>query len=291
MSRWTSFISVGIAAFIAMPMHAHAQREAPVQSNARPLGLDIVEPVQRARSDRTSRQFHDNFYDSIHSNLGLGPDDTNWAGLSEIVAVDASNIVLSEEQAVRVYFVNEDAGYQNALGYFDRPAEQTNFSNINPQLIFPNASSPVDYWDGRGRRPSTSQSTPVLPGDFVRLNDNQPFDAGTKLDFFVLPNGQAPALFSDSSLNQGGYRQFVAFAIADSPYIVLKVEDQYFGGDNDYNDAVYAIEIGTTSVHTLIAASAPLPAPLLALLLPIFIMIRRYMQRCQGNGQEMGAEN
>lgn len=264
---------IGFALAGLTPGLALAQRESPVQSDARPLGLDIVDTVNQARSDRRSRQFHRNAYPVIYDNLGLGPTDTNWAGVDDIVSLDPSDLVLVEEADVRVYFVNEDAGFSNTLGFFDRPASQadSDYTGINPQLIFPDASSAVDFWDGRGQV-TRDQTTPLAPGDFVDIGT---FSADTNLDFFLLPNGATPAIFSEADLNPGGFNQFVSFAQADSPYLVLKVEDQFNAGDGDFNDAVFAVDLGVNNVRGLIAASVPLPAPVLALLLPLALILRR----------------
>ncbi|MBV6632342.1 MAG: DUF4114 domain-containing protein [Alphaproteobacteria bacterium] len=272
-------LAVGLAAGIGLglvPLSALAQRESPVQSGARPLGLDIVAPVNRARSDRPSRRFHRNAYPVIYDNLGLGPTDTNWTGVNDIVALDPSDIVLVEEYDVRVYFVNERSDSANALGFFDRPASQpdNNYAGINPQLIFPDASSAVDFWDGTGQI-TRNQATPLAPGDFVDIGT---FSADTNLDFFLLPNGQTPAAFSEADINPGGFQQFVAFAQADSPYLVLRVEEQFTGADNEFDDAVFAVDLGVNNVRGLIAASVPLPAPVLALLLPLLLLVRRQLQ-------------
>ncbi|MEM6903864.1 MAG: DUF4114 domain-containing protein, partial [Pseudomonadota bacterium] len=95
------------------------------------------------------------------------------------------------------------------------------------------------------------------------------------------PNGQVPAVFSETDLNPGGFQQFVSFAQANSPYLVLKVEDQFSGGDNDFTDAVFAVDIGVNNVRGLIAASVPLPAPVLALLLPIAVLLRRWYHQAR----------
>lgn len=296
--RWQRMFGIaaialsGLAFGLLSADPAYAQRDSQVQSNARPLGFDIVDTVKRARSDRDSRRFHRDTYGTIYDNLGLGPTDTNWSGIADVRSLDVGDIVLNEEYDVRVYFVNEDAGFQNTLGFFSRPATQpdNDFSNINPQLIFPNVSSSVDFWDGRQRGQLTlDQNTPLAPGDFVNLGTTA---AGTNLDFFLLPDGQTPAIFTEDTLNPGGFQQFAAFALVDSPFLVLKVEDQYFGGDDDFNDAVFALDVGVENLRGLIAASAPLPAPILALMLPLFFVLRRQLQRRWGGAtkrQEHGA--
>ena len=48
--------------------------------------------------------------------------------------------------------------------------------------------------------------------------------------------------------------------MADSPYLVIGVEDLYGGGDEDYNDLVFAVDIGYENIASLIAATVPLPA-------------------------------
>ncbi|MEM6902983.1 MAG: hypothetical protein AAF556_07075, partial [Pseudomonadota bacterium] len=107
-------VAVGFG-FAGVPSVSDAQIESPVQSNAQPLGLDIVGPVNQARSDQDSRRFQRNPYQIIYDNLGLGPTDSNWSGVNNVVSLDPSDLVLVEEYDARVYFVSEASTASNAV--------------------------------------------------------------------------------------------------------------------------------------------------------------------------------
>jgi len=49
----------------------------------------------------------------------------------------------------------------------------------------------------------------------------------------------------------------VAFALADSPYLLIGFEDMYNGGDLDYNDLLFAVDIGEANVASLPGVPEP----------------------------------
>ncbi|MGE9294534.1 MAG: DUF4114 domain-containing protein [Puniceicoccales bacterium] len=222
-----------------------------VQSGVRPFGLDIVAPVQRAASDSASASFQANTLPELNALIdqSLG-ESQNVQNLSSIT-LDPSKLVLQNDASVRVYFVGEGAGYHNTLGF---NTEGPGIDSGNPQLIFPDASSVDSYYNsgisnesGDGRRPWA----PLLPGDFVELGT---LEAGTKLDFFLLANGAygGSTLWStDESVNADGLVHTVSLAQSGSPYLLIGFEDLYWGGDNDYNDLLFAVDIGVANVSYL----------------------------------------
>jgi hypothetical protein len=234
----------------------------PVQATARPFGLNIVDRVGLARSDAASADFLNNTLPTmqqlINQNLGERVAITDRSQTGGLIALDPSALRLAAATDVRVYFVGEGAGYHNSLGF------NTGGGGIttgDPLLIFPDASSPNSYLSsGTGTR---TMSEPLFPGDFVELGS---FDAGTQLDFFLIANGASGGrtLFStDSSLNSDGLDHVVAFAQVQNPYVLIGFEDLLNGGDQDYNDLLFAVYFGEQNVDTLIRTAAlhGVPAP------------------------------
>jgi len=50
----------------------------------------------------------------------------------------------------------------------------------------------------------------------------------------------------------------------NSPYIFLSFEDSYGGGDQDVNDTIIALNVGTATVNSLLATPEPSMAASLA---------------------------
>jgi hypothetical protein len=255
---------------------AFAQTASPVQSTARPFGLDIVAPVQAAGSDAASAAFDVDPLPSVRSllNMTLTPgqaiNDTHFA-------LDSSKLQLATDSSVRVYFIGEGAGYHNTLGF---NTSGVGIGSGDPKLIFPDASSKIDTgttsWNGTRR----SQSEPLLPGDFVNLGT---FAGGTKLDFFTIADGanSPKGTFSTvASANPDHLNHVVAFTLKDSPYLIIGFEDLLNGGDRDFNDVLFAVDIGAVNAKALqTLAAAPEPATWLTL--GSFLAVIVWMKRRQ----------
>lgn len=228
-------------------------KPSPIQSKARPFDLDIVGPVMRAGSDATAANFQNNALPGItalvNATLQEGQALSDSASL-----LDPSKLNLKTAADVRVYFVGEGANYANTLGF---NTTGTGVTSGDPQLIFPNASSSASLADGTsGRRTS---KLPLLPGDFVNLGQ---MGAGTQLDFFLIAdgaNGGTKVYSTESSANPDGLNHAVAFAYAvpDSPYLLMGFEDLYGGGDQDFNDIVFAVDIGAANIAQLTGTPEP----------------------------------
>lgn len=234
---------------------ASAQTESPVQSAARPYDLDIAAPVMVAGSDEASKAFQTDVLPDmlklVQTNLA---ESKSLKNLSTI-ALDPSKLVLSTDSTARVYFLGEGAGYRNSLGFSttgDGPLGE------DAQLIFPEASSAVGY-GGTGALVRNSKE-PLVPGDFVDLGN---FKAGTALDFFLIANGATGGkdfYSTDASENRDGIIHAVSLAANGSAYLIIGFEDMNGGGDKDYNDLVFAVEIGKENVENL-TETAGLGAP------------------------------
>ena len=221
-----------------------------MQSSARPFNLDIAAPVMLAASDAQSAKFQSETLPElmkvVTSNLGESRMLSDFASKS----LDPSKLVMSTDAQVRVYFLAEGAGYKNTLGY---NSSGTGIAEGSPSIIYPDASSRVTWYTSTGEGPR-SASEPLFAGDFVNLGT---VSAGEKLDFFLIANGAARnpsaskvwTAFSD--YNSDGIQHMASFAVAGSPYLLLSFEDWQGGGDLDFNDLVFAVEIGARNVEAL----------------------------------------
>lgn len=69
----------------------------------------------------------------------------------------------------------------------------------------------------------------------------------------------------------------VAFAcgLKDSPYIILGFEDLYGEGDADYNDLLFAVDVGRVNLTPLTATPEPSTLLLLGCLVPFGYYLKR----------------
>ena len=100
------------------------------------------------------------------------------------------------------------------------------------------------------------------------------FNAGTNLDFFIIADGarnlgytaskNLNKVFStDQAANVDNTVHAMAFAIKDTPYLLLSFEDMSVGSDWNYRDSVLVVDIGASNVRRFFGA--PEPSLLLAL--------------------------
>ena len=232
------------AAVAALSLNAFAQTASPVQSAARPFGLDIVDKVQLAGSDDASATFQSSVLPGLSSYLSSAlPEGRGVNDRAHLL--DPSKLKLATDSNVRAYFIGEGAGYENSLGFNTAGGGVT---SGNPELIFPNAST-------GGRR---TDSTPLQAGDFVDLGT---ILGGQKLDFFLIANGATrkpgEVYSTDSSVNPDGINHVVSFATIYDSYLVIGFEDLLGGGDRDFNDLLFAIDIGSLNVAALTGTPEP----------------------------------
>ena len=57
---------------------------------------------------------------------------------------------------------------------------------------------------------------------------------------------------ADQHLNVDGLQHMVAFIIPDSRYVLLGFEDIIDGGDLDYNDCLFVVDIGQENADNLV---------------------------------------
>jgi len=248
--------------------------ESTIQSGARPFGLDIVDTVQGAGSDESSAQFQSDVLPTLQDWISTNLNETTPIEDTTSISLDPSKLFLSTQSDVRAYFVGEGAGYHNTLGF--NTDGSGGISTGDPKLIFPDSSSNTTYMGTSSTATRTrTASAPLLPGDFVDMGT---FEGGTQLDFFLIANGAngGQNTFSTQiSVNPDGINHVVAFALADSPYLLIGFEDLYNGGDKDYNDLLFAIDIGTVNVAALTNAPEPSTLYILFSFIPCTIYLKR----------------
>ncbi len=249
---------------------ASAQTVSSVQSGARPAGYDVVGPVYEAGSDALSADFQANALPTLTTYLDTQLGERKALEDVSGIALHPQVLNLTHETDVRVYFLGEGAGYHNTLGVELR---QNSIPIQDRALIFPDASSTQSSYDA-GSQSGTGRtaSAPLLPGDFVDLGT---VSAGTQLDFFLISNGAnggTDLYTADVNGNPDRIQHVVSFALPGSPYLMIGFEDLYGGGDRDFNDLVFAVDIGLENIEFLTTpeASSFLMAGLLALLCVFF---------------------
>lgn len=269
----TLLAGLGLSGFVS------AQTVSPVQSAARPYDLDIAAPVMVAGSDEASKVFQTEVLPGMLKLVQTSLTEAKSLKNLSAVSLDPSKLVLSTDSTARVYFLGEGAGYRNSLGI---STTGNGPLGEDAQLIFPDASSP-DGYGGTGSLVRNSKE-PLLAGDFVDLGK---FKAGTVLDFFLIANGATGGKdfhSTDESENRDGIIHAVSLATNGSAYLIIGFEDMKGGGDADYNDLLFAVEIGKDNVENLtetagLAAPEPsLPAGMLLTASLVFGFTRRRLR-------------
>lgn len=229
------------------------------QATPVPLNLPVIGNVQVSGSDARASEFNSQwlptFRTIINDNLSESVVFTSAPGFK----LDSAKFFLRQQasRTIRIYFLAEGAGYQNTLGFSFTPAGSP--VPGSPKVIFPNASI------GTGKR---TIDVPLREGDFVDIGVG---GNGWQLDFFLISNAfkiwrdsnqtntNLGWLWNDKSKNSDGLQHVVAFALPDSPYILVGFEDIIGGGDLDYNDALFVVDVGIENVDVLTDNPASLP--------------------------------
>jgi hypothetical protein len=75
----------------------------------------------------------------------------------------------------------------------------------------------------------------------------------------------------------------VALSLPNSPYLILGFEDMRGGGDRDYNDVIFAVDIGKTNVKALSGGAEPCTTAILATFLGAGWLTARARRRARRN--------
>jgi hypothetical protein len=132
---------------------------------------------------------------------------------------------------------------------FSTDPDQSGASGLAPRLLFQGTSGPV-----AGALPAPE---PAAQG--IEL---EPLSAGAHLDFFLIANaartGQTPLPTQASSTPDGiSHMVSFAYALGDSPYLILGFEHLYSSDDREDEDRLFAIHLGASHVAALTATPEP----------------------------------
>ena len=185
--------------------------------------------IQLAGGDERSSEFQSQDLPGISRYVNQTLGERSQVDDSTML-LDTTLLKLQNASDVRVYFVGEGAGYHNTLGLSTTGQTLTGDAG----LLFPDASVAS----------SRRSNYPVKAGDYVNAGE---YNAGTALDFFLIANGAyggKNTYWSGETANPDGINHMVALAVPESPYLIIGFEDLYGGGDRDFNDLVFAVDIG-----------------------------------------------
>jgi len=234
--------------------------DAPYQAEQRLHNLAVLKQVKAGGSDWASWAF---LWFELPGLISLADTEFSHAAFLdhfERIIIDPARLRLNSESEVRVYFVGEGSGIPNALGL---NLEGIGTREGRPQILFPLVNTPVPL-DEAARRArsrayyrsdvfgSPSADAPILPGDFIDLG-RLPED--TMLNFFLATPEHIFAPIPEA--NPDGIPHMVALAVEDSPYLLISFEDLLGGGDEDYEDAVFAVHVSEGNVEALLGRFDP----------------------------------
>ena len=147
--------------------------------------------------------------------------------------LDATKLTtISDVNDLKIYFIHEGAGYRNQLKV-TMTGETT-----GEGFVFVDGSC-------------CSGDEKLRKGDYVNLGN---IKAGTTLDFSLLANGYRNSgnfhtYYADISRNSDGIQHVIAYQYQG--YLILGWEDLHRGGDKDYNDIVFAVDIGEANLSDI----------------------------------------
>lgn len=226
---------------------------------------------------------------------GQGGNDTMY-GNGKPKYIDMGDFKISQSTQATVTFLDEGAGFRNALGVYEI-GEDGSFSNV--QILFPNASK-------------VGSGGELIPGE-----SNVQFDVseGAQLGFFVVSNGYGKGYLNRAALSaetghfelrnadgdigstsdrsvelfhldtngaetairsQYGYSLFHSIGTTDNDYkpnpdefghvvgrantvsgeVLIGFEDLYGGGDKDFDDTVISVQLGQQNVLGMLPQSS-----------------------------------
>lgn len=227
----------------------YGQIQAPIQAKERPNGYPIIGPVMLAGSDDRAVEFENKILpivlNIVRLNLASGQIFRNPGSYT----LNPNYLVVGDRpnKPMRVYFIDEGAGYRNSLGISLVPFNPVSNKKA-PKLIFPSVSkpaSPNEAWILLAKQHNRTQTDPLKTGDFV---DIPGVDRGDMLDFFLISNGAnggGTVLWNDPALNPYKIRHMVAFEVPGYPsFMIIGFEDLIGGGDLDYEDTIFVVDHG-----------------------------------------------
>ncbi len=260
----TAAILVSVIFFVLWFLF-NGSNDTSIQSAWRPYDLPLYQPVQRSGSDFNAWCFNRFMLPSLIILANKEYSQSTVAANFEKLVLDPAKLKLMEQSKVRVYFIGEGTGYVNTLGI---NTKGLGTKEGEPHILFPHVKtsqslgtaakwaskffgSVFPFWIW----PRTEEK-PLRPGDFIDLGE---LPAGTRLNFFlVAKSGEGLNTYSIfKETNPDGIDHMVATAIEGTSYLLVSFEDMFGGGDADYEDCVFAVEMSMDNVAALIGRIDP----------------------------------
>lgn len=229
---------------------------------ARPFGLEILGPVGSAGSDDRSQGMNET---KISELLGLYKSGVWYPEQQNaLIEIDPANILLKTDYQARAYFLGFQGESNNGFGL---NVNGHGLKGGDPKLILP---AVISRFPDPPLGMKTGQAAQA--GEFVDLGHIQ---AGSVLDMFLIAdagNAGSTVASLDPKFNLDGSQHAMAYVLPDSPYLILGFEDMINGGEKDYMDAVFALEIGEENIRYL-TFLATNPEPSEYALMALFLLV------------------
>lgn len=236
---------------------ANAQAQSSIQAQERPRGYSIIGPVMQAGSDDRAVAFEQVIkpivLNIVRLNLASGQVFRNPGSFT----LNPNYLVVGDRpnRPMRVYFIDEGAGYRNSLGISIVPFNPVK-NERRPRLIFPSVSKPASPGQSHillAQQLDRTQVDPLKTGDFVDIPN---VERGDMLDFFLISNGAnggSTILWNDPEENPYKVRHMVAFEVPGHPdFMIIGFEDLIGGGDLDYEDTIFVVDHGYNFENVII---------------------------------------
>lgn len=242
-------LSFALIASTCVPSEAMAQSQSPIQAQERPKGYPVIGPVMLAGSDARAVAFEQEIkpivLNIVRLNLASGQVFRNPGSYT----LNPNYLVVGDRpnRPMRVYFIDEGAGYRNSLGISLVPFNPVK-NERRPKLIFPTVSKPAHPGSSHillAQQLDRTPTDPLKTGDFVDIPN---VERGDMLDFFLISNGAnggGTVLWNDPQENPYKIRHMVAFEVPGHPdFMIIGFEDLIGGGDLDYEDTIFVVDHG-----------------------------------------------
>jgi len=227
---------------------------------------------------------------------GHAGNDTMY-GNGKPAYIDMANMVITEQTTATVTFMDEGAGYRNALGVYEI-GEGESVSNV--QILFANASKQGSGGDlipgqsavsfdvsagaqlgffvvsnGYGKGYQNREALDGINGTYeMRDVNGQPATMNAPMELFYTDNTtgaethvqsqfgndlfhSATSADNDYAANPDNYMHVVGRASTVTGSVLIGFEDIHGGGDNDYDDTIITVELGQTNVVNLLPPTSP----------------------------------
>lgn len=171
--------------------------------------------------------------------------------------LDPTKLDLVYDHDVKVHFISEGAGFRNTLGVTTTGTtemEQLLFDDITCLTSACSTYTGYRYVEGKG------PGNGLQAGETVELGT---IAAGTNLDFWLGQDAfnreHHNTWYGDVSKNSDGLQHLMAYEFEN--YLVLAWEDLTGGGDKDYNDVVFAVDVGEGNLRSMRGEVESVPEP------------------------------